>query len=346
MSKSLGNGVDPLEIIDNYGADALRYALVMGNSPGNDMRYSDKKVEAARNFANKLWNASRFTLMNLTIDKVELPDTAKLKAEDKWILSKLNTLIGEVNTNLDKFELGVALSKLYDFVWDVLCDWYIELIKPRLNEGDTDAQNVLTYALGETLKLLHPFMPFITEEIYQAIPHEDESIMIAEYPKYNTALEFPTEEAQMAKLIDAITLIRNRRAEMNVAPSKKAKVIIATADRASYSDDTVKFFEKLASASEVEFVETYADENAVQIVAEGASIFIPLGELIDFAKERERLNKEREKYLSEIDRVEKKLANEGFVAKAPAQLIEAEKAKKEKFIEQLAAVDEAIAKLG
>ena len=346
MSKSLGNGVDPLEIIDNYGADALRYALVMGNSPGNDMRYSDKKVEAARNFANKLWNASRFTLMNLTIDKVELPDAAKLKAEDKWILSKLNTLIGEVNANLDKFELGVALSKLYDFVWDVLCDWYIELIKPRLNDGDTDAQNVLSYALGETLKLLHPFMPFITEEIYQAIPHDSESIMIAEYPKYNAALEFPTEEAQMAKLIDAITLIRNRRAEMNVAPSKKAKVIIATADRATYSDDTVKFFIKLASASEVEFVDSYADENAVQIVAEGASIFIPLGELIDFAKERERLNKEREKYLSEIDRVEKKLANEGFVAKAPAQLIEAEKAKKAKFIEQLAAVDEAIAKLG
>ncbi len=346
MSKSLGNGVDPLEIIENYGADALRYALITGNAPGNDMRYSDKKVEAARNFANKLWNASRFTLMNLTIDKVELPDTANLKAEDKWILSKLNTLIGEVVANLDKFELGVALSKLYDFVWDILCDWYIELVKPRLNEGDTVAQNVLCYALAQTLKLLHPFMPFITEEIYQAIPHESESIMIAEYPKYNTALEFPTEEAQMAKLIEAITLIRNRRAEMNVAPSKKAKVIIATADRATYSDDTVKFFEKLASASEVEFVEAYADENAVQIVAQGASIFIPLGELIDFAKERERLNKEREKYLSEIDRVEKKLANEGFVAKAPVQLIEAEKAKKAKFIEQLAAVDEAIAKLG
>ena len=346
MSKSLGNGVDPLEIIDNYGADALRYALVMGNSPGNDMRYSDKKVEAARNFANKLWNASRFALMNLTIDKVELPEAAKLKAEDKWILSKLNSLIGEVTANLDKFELGVALAKIYDFIWDVLCDWYIELIKPRLSGGDTDAQNVLCYTLGETLKLLHPFMPFITEEIYQAIPHDSESIMIAEYPKYSEALAFPTEEAQMAKLIDAISLIRNRRAEMNVAPSKKAKVIIATVDRETYSDDTVKFFEKLASASEVEFVETYTDENSVQIVAEGATVFIPLGELIDFDKERERLTKERAKYVSEIERVEKKLANEGFVAKAPAQLIEAEKAKKEKFIEQLAAVDEAIAKLG
>ncbi|MBQ2765655.1 MAG: class I tRNA ligase family protein, partial [Clostridia bacterium] len=333
-------------VIDQYGADALRFTLATGNSPGNDMRFSDEKVNASRNFANKLWNASRFTLMNLTIDKVVLPEASKLKAEDKWILSKLNTLIGEVTANLDKFELGVALSKLYDFVWDVLCDWYIELIKPRLNEGDTDAQNVLCYALGETLKLLHPFMPFITEEIYQAIPHNSESIMIAEYPKYSAALEFPTEEAQMAKIIEAITLIRNRRAEMNVAPSKKAKVIIVTADRASYSDDTVKFFQKLASASDVEFVDSYADDNAVQIVAAGATIFIPLGELIDFAKERERLMKEREKYVSEIDRVEKKLANEGFVSKAPAQLIEAEKAKKEKFIEQLAAVDAAIAKLG
>ncbi len=346
MSKSLGNGVDPLEIIDNYGADALRYALVMGNSPGNDMRYSDKKVEAARNFANKLWNASRFAMMNLTIGKVELPKTDALKAEDKWILSKLNTLIGEVTANLDKYELGVALAKIYDFVWDILCDWYIELIKPRLSEGDTDAQNVLCYALTETLKLLHPFMPFITEEIYQALPHTAESIMIDSFPKYDDAHSFPTEEEQMAKVIEAISLIRNRRADMNVAPSKKAKVIIVTADRATYSDGTVKFFEKLASASEVEFVNEYSDENAVQIVVTSATVYIPLGELIDFAKERERLNKEREKILSEIDRVDKKLSNEGFVAKAPAQLIEAEKAKREKFVEQLAATDEAIAKLG
>ena len=345
MSKSLGNGVDPLEIIASYGADALRYALVMGNSPGNDMRYSDKKVEAARNFANKLWNASRFALMNLTIDKVTLPEATALKAEDKWILSKLNTLIGEVKTNLDRYELGVALAKIYDFVWDILCDWYIELIKPRLNDGDLEAQNVLAYTLSETLKLLHPFMPFITEEIYQAIPHTAESIMIDSYPVYSDALDFKSEEGKMEKVIEAISLIRNRRAEMNVPPSKKAKVIIATSDRESYSDDTVKFFIKLASASEVEFVSDYTDENAVQIVATGATVFIPMGELIDFDKERERLNKEREKLVSEIDRVDKKLANEGFVAKAPAQLIEAEKAKKLKFIEQLAAVDEAIAKL-
>jgi len=346
MSKSLGNGVDPLQIIEDYGADALRYALITGNAPGNDMRYSDKKVEAARNFANKLWNASRFTMMNLTIDKIELPEITALKAEDKWLLSKLNAVIGEVVANLDRYELGVALAKLYDFVWDILCDWYIELVKPRLSEGDTIAQNVLAYALTETLKLLHPFMPFITEEIYQALPHDDESIMIAAYPSYNDAFCFPAEEAQMAKIIDAITKIRNCRTEMNVVPSKRAKVIIVTADRASYSDDTVKFFQKLAGASDVEFPAEYADENAVQIVADSATVFIPLGELIDFAKERERLAKEKAKVEAEIDRVTKKLANEGFVAKAPAQLIEAEKAKKEKYLEQLAAVEEAIAKLG
>ena len=345
MSKSLGNGIDPLKVIEQYGADALRYALVTGNAPGNDMRFSDKKVEAARNFANKLWNASRFTLMNLTITECRLPDIDKLKLEDKWLLSKLNTLIGEVVANLDKFELGVALAKLYDFVWDVLCDWYIELVKPRLNEGDTDAQNVLCWALTETLKLLHPFMPFITEEIYQALPHRDESIMIAEYPKHNPALAFPAEEERMAALIEAITMIRNRRTEMNVAPSKKAKLTIVTEAGDIYNSETAHFFTRLASASEVEFADGCADETAVQVVAPKATIFIPLGELVDFAKERERLNKERTKCLSEIDRVTKKLANEGFVAKAPAALIESEKAKKGKLEEQLASIDEALAKL-
>ncbi len=345
MSKSLGNGVDPLKIIDEYGADALRFALITGNAPGNDMRYSDKKVEAARNFANKLWNASRFALMNLTITKVELPDADNLKSEDKWMLSKLNTLIGEVTANLDKFELGVALAKIYDFLWDVLCDWYIELIKPRLSEGDITAQNVLCYTLTNTLKLLHPFMPFITEEIYQALPHDCESIMISEYPKFNDSLCFNSDEAQMEKVIEAISLIRTRRTDMNVAPSKKAKVIIVTADRASYSDDTVKFFLKLASASEVVFADSYADENAVQIVANSATIYIPLGELIDFEKERERLTKEKEKCLSEIDRVEKKLANEGFVAKAPEKLIASEKEKLAKYKEQLDAVNIALSKL-
>ncbi len=345
MSKSLGNGIDPLKIIDQYGADALRFALITGNSPGNDMRFSTAKIEAARNFANKLWNASRFALMNLTIDKCSLPSTEEMALEDKWLISKLNTLISEVTANLDKYELGVALSKLYDFVWDVLCDWYIELVKPRLSEGDVTAQNVLCYALTSTLKLLHPFMPFITEEIYQALPHDCESIMISDYPKADEKYSFPADEEKMAALIDAITKIRTRRTEMNVAPSKKAKLIIVTEASDIYNAETEKFFKKLASASEVVFADSNDDENAVQIVATKASIFIPLGELVDFAKERERLNKEREKCLSEIDRVNKKLSNEGFVAKAPAQLIESEKAKKTKLEEQLAQVEAAIEKL-
>mgnify|MGYP002796510724 FL=1 len=346
MSKSLGNGVDPLQIIEQYGADALRYALVTGNAPGNDMRFSDKKVEAARNFANKLWNASRFTLMNLTITECRLPKLDELRIEDRWILSKLNTLIGEVTANLDKFELGVALAKLYDFVWDILCDWYIELVKPRLSGGDTDAQNVLCHVLTETLKLLHPFMPFITEEIYGALPHDCESIMISKYPTVDDSLNFPDEEERIATLIEAISQIRNRRAEMNVAPSKKAKLIIVSDADDIYNKDTAQFFEKLASASGVELADSCGDDTAVQIVAPRATIFIPLGELVDFEKERARLNKERDKCLGEIDRVTKKLANEGFVSKAPAQLIESERAKAEKLKEQLAAVEEALSKLG
>ncbi len=345
MSKSLGNGVDPLKIIDEYGADALRFALITGNSPGNDMRFSTAKVEAARNFANKLWNASRFALMNLTIEKCNLPDVSEMALEDKWLISKLNTLISEVTTNLDKYELGVALAKLYDFVWDVLCDWYIELVKPRLSEGDEIAQNVLCYSLTATLKLLHPFMPFITEEIYQALPHDDVSIMISSYPKSDEKCNFPAEEERMAALIDAITKIRTRRTEMNVAPSKKAKVVIVTEANDIYNSDTEHFFRKLASASDVIFAPHCSDENSIQIVATKANIYIPLGDLIDFAKEKIRLNKEREKCLSEIDRVTKKLANEGFVAKAPAQLIENEKAKKTKLEAQLVEIDAAIAKL-
>ena len=347
MSKSLGNGVDPLEIISKYGADALRYALVNGNSPGNDMRYSDKKVEAARNFANKLWNASRFAMMNLTITECELPDTADMALEDKWVMSKLNTLIAEVTANLDKYELGVALAKIYDFVWDVLCDWYIELIKPRLTEGDLTAQKVLCHALTTSLKLLHPFMPFITEEIFLALPRESgdkESIMISEWPKADARYDFASDEEKMASLIDAITQIRNRRLEMGVAPSKRAKTIIVTERTDTYNDETARFFVKLAGASEVVFAPKCDDESAVQIVAPGANIFIPLGELVDFAKERARLTKEREKCVSEIDRVDKKLANEGFVAKAPAQLIENEKAKRVKLVDQLASIDDAIAK--
>ena len=284
--------------------------------------------------------------MNLSIKTCELPKLDELRLEDRWILSKLNTLVGEVTANLDKFELGVALAKLYDFVWDILCDWYIELIKPRLSDDDTAAQNVLCYVLLSTLKLLHPFMPFITEEIYGALPHDCESIMISAYPTTNDSFHFPAEEERMASLIEAITQIRNRRAEMNVAPSKKAKLIIVSDAGDIYNSETSHFFHKLASASSVEFADSCDDETAVQIVAPRATIFIPLGELVDFEKERARLNKERDKCLSEIDRVTKKLANEGFVSKAPAQLIESERAKAEKLKEQLAAVEEALSKLG
>ena len=352
MSKSLGNGVDPLEIIDKYGADALRYALITGNSPGNDMRYSDKKVEAARNFANKLWNASRFALMNLTIDKCVLPDVSEMTLEDKWVLSKLNTLISEVTANLDSYELGVALAKIYDFVWDILCDWYIELVKPRLNEGDITAQNVLCHTLTVSLKLLHPFMPFITEEIYKALPREifadgrtdPASIMISDWAKPDPSLDFKADEEKMAALISAITAIRNRRTEMNVAPSKRAKIIIVTERNDIYNADTARYFIKQASASDVIFAPKCDDDTAVQIVAEGANIFIPLGELVDFAKEKQRLVKEREKCVSEIDRAEKKLSNEGFVSKAPAALIENEKAKLAKLKEHLVEIEAAVEK--
>ncbi len=334
MSKSLGNGIDPLEIVDKYGADALRFTLATGNAPGNDMRFSTERVEASRNFANKIWNASRFTLMNLDISENKLPDT--LKIEDKWILSKYNRLVKEVTENLDKFELGIAVSKLYDFIWDSFCDWYIELVKPRLfdkgSEAAESAQYVLTYVLSNTMKLLHPFMPFITEEIWQHLPHEGESIMISEFPKYDAALDFPEAEKDMEMIMSAIGAIRNRRAEMNVVPSKKAKLIIVTDKKEIYSQGAA-FFEKLASASEVEMLSDRADipANAVNIVVDGAELFLPLAELIDFDKELERLNKEKKDLEAEIKRVEGKLSNQGFIAKAPQKVVDEEKAKGEKY---------------
>ncbi len=348
MSKSLGNGIDPLEIIDKYGADALRFALATGNSPGNDMRFSDEKIESARNFTNKIWNAARFVLMNLDIENVSLPAEDKLELEDKWILSLFNKLARDVEANLDKFELGIALSKLYDFIWDIYCDWYIELTKPRLAQKDTEenkvAQNVLAYVLRETLKLLHPFMPFITEEIYQALPHDEESIMISHFPKYDEKMTFDAEEEKMSALIDAVCALRNRRAEMNVPPSKKAAVYIVSERNDIYNDKTARFFEKLAGAAKVEFVPC-EDPNAVQIVAGSATLFVPLADIVDFEKERERLNKEKEKTLGEIERLEKKLSNEGFVAKAPAAVIDGERAKLAKYKEQLESIEAAIAKL-
>ncbi len=354
MSKSLGNGIDPLEIIDKYGADALRFALATGNSPGNDMRFSDEKIEAARNFANKLWNASRFVRMNLTIDEIKLPDENELSLEDKWILNKCNELVASVTSALDKFEVGVALSALYDFTWDIFCDWYIELSKTRLSNAEADgnatAQNVIAYVLTQILKLLHPFMPFITEEIYQALPHDTESIMISKYPEFNSALSFADESEKMERVIAAIKSIRARRNEMNVVPSRKAKVYIETKYNDSFNDETSAFFMRLASASEVFVADKFdsdivSPDESVQIITDSASIYLPLSDVIDTEKERARLEGEQKKLLGEIERLEKKLSNEGFVAKAPAAVVEGEKSKLAKYKENLDGVVTALSKL-
>ena len=345
MSKSLGNGIDPLEVIDNYGADALRFALATGNAPGNDMRFSDEKIEAARNFANKLWNAARFVLMNLDIDEVKLPEAADLALEDKWILDKLNDLAANVCQNLDHYEVGVSLANIYDFVWDMFCDWYIELCKPRLSAGDKTAQNVIAYVLRETLKLLHPFMPFITEEIYQKLPRDAESIMISAFPRENPALHFDAEAAEMEKIIALIKAIRARRTEMGVAPSRRAKLYIVTKSTETFAD-AAPFFQKLAGASEVELADSYADSTAVQIITDSAVAYIPLADMIDFEAERKRLTTELEKNANEIKRVEAKLANEGFTSKAPAAVIEGERQKLEKYREVRRGLEDALAKLG
>ena len=349
MSKSLGNGIDPLEIIDKYGADALRFTLATGNAPGNDMRFYIERVEASRNFANKIWNASRFTLMNLDIEENKLPDFSELQLEDKWILSKCNTLCREVTENLDKFELGVAVSKLYDFIWDNFCDWYIELVKPRLfdkeNKTGKTAQYVLTYVLSNTMKLLHPFMPFITEEIWQHLPHTGESIVISDYPKYSESLSFPDDEKKMELIMNAVSAIRLRRNEMNVPPSKKAKLIIVT-EKTDIFAQAKPFFEKLASASET--IITPKKENvesgALNIVVDSAEIFIPMGELVDKEKELSRLLAEKKRLESEIERVNKKLSNSGFVSKAPQKVIDEEKAKGETYSKMLEKVLETITK--
>ena len=347
MSKSLGNGIDPLKIIEDYGADALRFALTTGNAPGNDMRFYTEKVEAGRNFANKLWNASRFTMMNLDIDENKLPDAAELQLEDKWIISKYNKVVRTVTDNLDKFEIGVALANLYDFVWENFCDWYIELVKPRLFDKEDPtgktAQYVLTYVLSHTLQLLHPFMPFITEEIWLHLPHEGESIMISSYPKYDPSLVFEDEEAAMTLIMDAVTAVRNRRAEMNVPPSKKAKMIIVTEKSDIFGKGTA-FFKKLASASEVEIKsgKDGIDANAVNIVVAGAEIYLPMSELVDKDKELARLNEEKKKLEGEIKRVEGKLSNQGFVSKAPQKVVDEERAKGEKYKSMLEKVIENI----
>ncbi|NLW73696.1 MAG: valine--tRNA ligase [Clostridiales bacterium] len=355
MSKSLGNGIDPIDVIDKYGADALRFALATGNSPGNDMRFSDEKIEAARNFANKLWNASRFVRMNLTIDEVTLPDKSELCPEDKWILHRYNSLVGAVGSALDRFELGIALSLLYDFIWDVFCDWYIEFSKARLSKKDTPenitAQRVLAYVLTGTLKLLHPFMPFITEEIYLALPHggDAESIMISEYPSQNDSLNFPAEAEDTERVIAAIKAIRARRNEMNIPPSRKSKVYIATKYAASFGGHTTVFFERLASASGVEVAENFENritvENCVQIITDSATIYLPMSDLIDTERERARLEAELNKLEDEIERIRVKLSNEGFLTKAPAAVVEGERAKLNRCLENLEGIMAALKNL-
>ena len=348
MSKSLGNGIDPLEMAEKYGADALRFNLITGNSPGNDTRFYTEKCEAMRNFANKIWNASRFVMMNLTIDRYDLPAADKLEREDKWVLSKLNRLVKEVTENLDSFEIGVASAKVYDFIWDTYCDWYIELTKTRLNGTDEDAkltaQNVLCYVLVTLLKLLHPFMPFITEEIYQALPKCDgaeDILMTAQWPEYTEALSFPAEESAMEAVMDLIRAIRARRAGMNVPPSKKAELMIVT-DQAEPYQQGLHFIQRLAYASNVTFPETAPADvtGLVSVVTHDATAYLPLSELVDLAAERERIAKELEKAKNGLRITEGKLANEKFVAHAPENVVNAEREKVAKYQELIAKLEE------
>ncbi len=348
MSKSLGNGIDPLLEIDKYGADALRFTLATGNSPGNDMRYSPERVEASRNFANKLWNAARFVMMNLGEDEPTPYIPQNLATEDKWILSKFNSLVNDVTDNLEKFELGLAVQKLYDFIWDIYCDWYIEISKPRLNSENEEEKNtakaVLVYVLSNTLKLLHPFMPFITEEIWQALPHVGETIMRSEWPQYSDALSFENEEADFEKLMSVIKAIRTRRSEMNVAPSKKAKVYIATSEENIFVDGA-KYIEKLASASEVEVGKEFDIPGAVTVVTDCAVAMIPMNELVDFEAERQRLQKELDVALKDKEFFEKKLNNPGFVAKAPAAVVEQQRESLNKVLDKINMLNESIKNL-
>ena len=349
MSKSLGNGIDPLEMAETYGADALRFNLVTGNSPGNDMRFYIEKCGAMRNFANKLWNASRFVMMNLTIEKNELPQTLEL--EDKWILSKLNSLSKEVCDNLDKYELGIAAAKIYDFIWDTYCDWYIELTKPRLNSGDEaknrSAQQVLLYVLTQILKLLHPFMPFITEEIWQALPHDGEALMVAEYPKFDEALAFPQEEQDFEMVMAAIKGVRSRRAEMNVPPSKKASLIIV-AERPEAFAAGEMYICKLAYADHITLADAVpADaDKMVSVVTDEAKLYMPMAELVDLEKERARLEKELEKARKNYDNQMRKLSNESFVSRAPEQVVQTERDRAEKAKALIDNLEESLKNLG
>ncbi len=342
MSKSLGNGIDPLEVIDQYGADALRFMLATGNSPGNDMRFIEEKVASSRNFANKLWNAARFILMNIQGQDVDLtlPDTLML--EDKWILSKLNTLAKDVTENLEKFELGLAVQKLYDFIWDNFCDWYIELCKSRLQgEGAKDARRVLTYVMTRQLQLLHPFMPFITEEIWQTLPHEGETLMRTAWPVYQDSLHFAAEEKEMERIMDAIRAIRNRRAEMNVPPSRKAQVFVETAFADTFESGK-PFICRLASAAEVTVGSSFDVPGSVSIVTADATIKIPMADLVDLQAERARLTKEKETVQKQLDGVLARLSNEAFTSKAPEKVVATARENAARLQEKLALLQQSM----
>ena len=350
MSKSLGNGIDPLEMIDRYGSDALRMNMLTSNSPGNDMRFYIERCEAMRNFANKLWNASRYVMMNLSIDKNELPALSELETSDKWILSKLNTLIADVTENLDKYELGVAVQKIYDFIWDSYCDWYIELTKARLYGEDEaqkrSAQQVLLYVLDQILRLMHPFMPFITEEIWQAIPHEGEALIIAAWPKFREDLCFQAEEDGMESIMQAIRAVRNRRAEMNVPPARRTTLYIVTEKQDLFSAG-IPFITRLAYAERVVVLaeEPEDHDSMVSCVTHDAKLFLPMEELVDVDKELARIAKEKEKVQKGLAGVQAKLGNPGFAAKAPEQVVRAEQEKAEKYAALLRQLEESEARL-